>query len=294
MANFTLPRITEKRYLAITATPLLADGTADGVITVVNTYCFKVGQCVLFKQGGAFLKAKIKRVISDTQFIVIDMQESVTTKNKLDMSSFLAGSTVELMEDKRPVIDLLEIDRAVYEEEPTVALRTHWVDWLGRSYDITNPVPVQLSEGSVEIGSVNAELEVQLSHQDNVPDAGDVADSVQIGDGQDILAIEPDGSINVNAKINPVKVGKVVHIAVAAANVEQSYAFTSDTKRFRFRTQESNVKSSIAYEVGGSSTGWTVRYGNFYEETDLDFSDGVTLYFQVNKPNQTVEILYWE
>lgn len=181
MSDFTSPRITEKRYLVVTPTALTADGTVNGIITVANTYCLKVGQCVLFKQGATLFKAKIQKVISETQFIVIDAGESITTKNKLDMSSFLAGSTVELQESKRPVIDLLEIQRQVYEEEPTVALRTHAVDWLGRSYDASNPMPVQLSDGSIEIGTVNAELEVQLSRRDNNPDAGDVHDSVRLG-----------------------------------------------------------------------------------------------------------------
>lgn len=186
MSDFTQPRITERMYLTIPPTALTADGTVEGVISIANTYCFKVGQCVLFKQGATFLKAKIKQILSETQFIVIDMSESVTTNKKLDMSGFLAGSTVELMgnakERKRPVIDLLEIQRAVYEEEPTVALRSHLVDWLGRSYDTTNPMPVQLSDGSINIGTVNAELEVQLSHKDNFPDAGDVRDAVNVVD----------------------------------------------------------------------------------------------------------------
>lgn len=197
MSDFTQPRITEKKYTVIPPTALTANGTTDGLITIVSTYCFKVGQCVLFKQGATFFKAKIQRVISETQFIVIDENQSIVTTKKLDMSAFLIGATVELMEVKRPVIDILEIQRQVYEEEPTVALRTHQVDWLGRSYDASNPMPVQLSNGNIDIGTVNAELEVQLTHIDNYPDAGDVADSVRIGDGTETLEINPDGSINV-------------------------------------------------------------------------------------------------
>jgi len=45
------------------------------------------------------------------------------------------------------------------------------------------PINVKLSDGSISIGTVNGELEVQLSHKDNVADPGDVADSVRIGDG---------------------------------------------------------------------------------------------------------------
>ncbi len=139
MSEFTTPRITEKRYLKIPPIALTANGTVDGLIEITSTYCFKVGQCVLFKQGITFLKAKVQRVISETEFIVIEVSESIITKKKLDMSAFLIGATVELMEVKRPVIDILEIQRQVYEEEPTVALRTHDVDFLGRSYGPTNP-----------------------------------------------------------------------------------------------------------------------------------------------------------
>lgn len=200
MADFTVPRITEKRYDLIPPQLFTVDGTNTGVITILNTYSFKVGQLVTLKSNTqSSLKVKIQRVISETQLIVININESVTTKNKLDISAFLLAdaATIELPEDKRPVIDLHEIQRQVYEEEPTVALRTHSVDWLGRPYDKTNPLQVQLSDGSIDIGTVNAELEVQLSHKDNDPDAGDVHDSVRIGDGTDQLEINPDGSINI-------------------------------------------------------------------------------------------------
>lgn len=68
----------------------------------------------------------------------------------------------------------------------------------GQGSTPSNPLYVQLSDGQINIGTVNAELEVALSHKDNTPDPGDVADSVRIGDGQDELQINPDGSINVN------------------------------------------------------------------------------------------------
>ena len=70
-------------------------------------------------------------------------------------------------------------------------------DESGNAFTLANPLPVELSDGSISIGTVNAEVEVQLSHQDNVPDAGDVADSVRIGDGTNELAVNADGSINV-------------------------------------------------------------------------------------------------
>lgn len=60
---------------------------------------------------------------------------------------------------------------------------------VGSSPD--NPIHVQLSNGSINVGTVNAELEVQLSHKDNDPDNGDVHDSVRIGDGQNEVTMTP-------------------------------------------------------------------------------------------------------
>jgi len=249
MSDFTSPRITEKRYIKIPPTALTASGTVNGLITVENTYCFKVGQCLLFKQGTIFFKAKIQRVISETQFIVIEPSESIVTKKKLNMSSFLAGTTVELQEVKRPVIDLLEIQRQVYEEEPTIALRTHQVDWLGRSYDASNPMPVQLSDGSIDIGTVNAELAVQLTHQDNVPNNGDIADSVKIGDGVETLAVNPDGSINVS--INPTPSGN--YKPVSTYNEVTSVVSSSLTTVAAYTVPIGKTAALYTADVSGSS-----------------------------------------
>jgi len=158
MSDFTAPRITEKRYLAIAPTALTANGTAAGVIEVASTYCFKVGQIVLFIGGGNRQLAKVKRVISETQLIVIGVDKSVVTSDKLDMSAFLIGHTISLSEDKRPVITIDEIQRAVYAEEPTVALRSHLVDWLGRSYDTSNPMPISGLSDALAGPSVQGKL----------------------------------------------------------------------------------------------------------------------------------------
>lgn len=233
MSEFTSPRITEKRFLAIPPIALTANGTVNGLISISNTYRFKVGQCVLFK-GPTYLKAKIQKIISKTQFIVINSSESITTKNKLDMSTFLIGHTVELQETKRPVIDLLEIQRQVYEEEPTVALRTHQVDWLGRSYDASNPMPVQLSDGSIDIGTVNAELAVQLSHLNDSPNVGDVADSVRIGGTQYEAEVTNTNRLKVDTIISPPSPNDNPKSAIMCANdvhVDYTWAEINGVRR---------------------------------------------------------------
>lgn len=248
MSDFTLPRITEKRYLAIPPQLFTADATDQGIITILSTYSFKVGQLVILKSTAEpDIKVKVQRVISETQLIVIGINESVTTKNKLDVSAYLLTdtSTIEFLEDKRPVIDILEIQRQTFEEEPTVAIRNHSVDWLGRPYDKTNPLPVQLSDGSINIGTVNAELEVQLSHLDNDPDAGDVHDSIRIGDGVETLEINPDGSINVNLVQSPPNqeqstntYGEALGVASGSETLIVSFTASSASKRYSLQRAE--------------------------------------------------------
>ena len=163
MSDFNFPHITEKRYLEISPKSFTADGTTLGLLTISSTYRFKVGQSVVVKSDTQpSIKVKIQRVISDTQLVVIDLSESVVTRKKIDMSMYLVvdTATIELLEDKRPVIDLHEIQRQVYEEEPTIALRTHNVDWLGRSYSPSNPVPVEtaIAELSLRFDKVSPTL----------------------------------------------------------------------------------------------------------------------------------------
>lgn len=163
MSDFNFPHITEKRYLEISPKSFTTDGTNSGVVTISSTYRFKVGMFVVIKSSTQpSFRVKIQRVISDTQFIVIAEKDAITTKNRLDISMYTVvdTATVEILEEKRPVIDINEIHRQVYEEEPTVALRSHSVDWLGRSYSPTNPLPVETAvpELSLRFDKVSATL----------------------------------------------------------------------------------------------------------------------------------------
>jgi hypothetical protein len=281
MSDFTSTRITEKRYYAIPPLALTANGTSEGLITISNTYCFKVGQVVLFKQAGTGIKrAKIQRITSETEFIVIEANEPIITKSKLDMSAFSIGDTVELLESKRPVIDLHEIWRQVYEEEPTVAVRSHLVDWLGRSYDTTNPMPVQLSDGSIDIGTVNAELEVQLSHRDNYPDAGDIHDSVRIGGASGYEAdVTSTNRLKVDTVISPPDPNDNPKDAIMCADdVHVDYTW-QEINGVRRITQIMWSSASVATDLGITSA--SVQRDYTYQGADpydlIDRDDSIVL-----------------
>lgn len=191
MADFNTPRVSEKRYYSIPNQLFTANGTTNGIITIASTYGFKVGQMVsLSSATQSPRRLKIKRIISETQFHVGEDKTRIWEYE--DISSFLVSESavVSLVEQERPVIHLNEIQRQVYEEEPTVAIRTHSVDYLGRSYSVDNPIPTKIVDGAINIGAVN----VDLTHKDNFPNIGDVADSVRLGDGQNLITATTSGT----------------------------------------------------------------------------------------------------
>lgn len=173
-----------ERLWAFVSRPFTANGTAGGLITVADTAGFYVkSQVRITSSTQPSLLLEVKRINGTTQIEVGPIGQSILERT--DVSAYLVAdsATITLYEQKIPPITNDSLLGYVYDREPIVALRSVMVDRYGRYYNTDNPLPVQLSDGSINIGTVNAELEVQLSHQDNVPNPGDVADSVRIGDG---------------------------------------------------------------------------------------------------------------
>ncbi|RLA41033.1 MAG: hypothetical protein DRR06_16600 [Gammaproteobacteria bacterium] len=286
--------VLEKRFRAVSPQLLTVDGGTRGELEVSDTCKFKVKQQVLLNGTGLdTLELEIKRIDSATKIRVGPKSPKMTEYIDISTYTLAASSFLVANEQQRPNIPYEEFMRAVYDEEPVVGFRTVGVDKYGEYYTKDNPFPVSMEDVSIEVE--NANINVQLTHLDDLPDVGDVADSVQVGNGTYVIEVEPDGSINVNAKINPVKIPKTLRISTGAANVEQSYTFTTATKRFKFRVEDSAAKATIAYVVGETNShGWTINRGSIYEENELDTSAGVTLYFKLNKASQVVQLVYWE
>jgi len=188
----------ERFYKRISPVNFTADGQANGIVTIDDTFCFKVKMKVVLEADGKDpLRLEVKRVLSKTQMILGPIDQPIHTRK--DISEYVLGinPTVEAPEQERPKIPPSDYERATYEEEPTVAKRVIPVNKYGEPNSPENPLYAQLSDGSIEIGTVNAELEVQLSHKDNDPDAGDIHDSVRIGDGEETASIS-EGALDVN------------------------------------------------------------------------------------------------
>jgi hypothetical protein len=243
--------LTEKRFLEISPKPFTMDGTSKGVVTVGSSCYFKVGQVVIIYSDTQLPQNfKVKRVHNKTSFSVGPVTGQIQERS--DMSAYLVAenATVSAIEQKRPVVPEHEITRYTYEEEPTIARRVFMVDCMGEGYRIDNPLPVTLSDGSINIGTVNAEIEVQLTHLDNWPDIGDIFDSVRIGDGQDLLAINPDGSINVNVSSG---------IATTSVIYKEANIFTDTTEKIVATYTTVNANVNVVQMLGDADTYGTWR-----------------------------------
>jgi hypothetical protein len=186
----------EKRWAAVAPVAFTVAGSARGKASVSSTRGFKVKQIVALNHPSLpTLELEVKRVTSKTQ---LELGPIGKIDDRSDLSAYDTSAFLYANEQLRNSIPQGEIDRATYQEEPAVARRVIGVDELGNPFTTDNPLPVQLSDGSINISTLNAELNVQLSAKDNDPKAGDIHSSVRIGDGTNEVAVNADGSINVN------------------------------------------------------------------------------------------------
>lgn len=180
----------EKRFAAIAPQAFTADGTSVGVVTIANTSLFKVKQRIILASGAEpNLELEVKQVLSPTTMVVGPVTGSITAV--ADISAYLVsdGANVFANQQKRPTIIADEFERAVYDEEPTVAKRVVLVDEFGNKYNSGNKLPVDATfSGSITVGEVSQGDPNTLSN----------AWPVKVTDGTNPLVVNSDGSINVN------------------------------------------------------------------------------------------------
>lgn len=124
----------EKRFVAVPAQPLTADGTANGVIKVVYSGFFKVKQQIIITSSAnnPTTDLEIKR-IPDINTIEVGPKGPIDKRADLSMYTLVSGATIFANEQHRPLIPQEEVIRAVYEEEPVVAYRVIGVDQNGNT-----------------------------------------------------------------------------------------------------------------------------------------------------------------
>ena len=213
--------MTTKRKWPAISQVFTSNGGTGGIVIVDDTFGFFIDQKITIDSTAQpKLNLIVREVLSKTQ-IKVEKKATNNIKNlTIDLLAYLVAdtATIAAVSQKMPTKTAEDIIQEAFERGPTDAYRVINVDRLGNPITTENPLQVELSDGSINIGTVNAELEVQLSHQDNVPDAGDIHDSVRIGDGINKLKINTEGSINVHEFFINVQRGLVPGMSAIVKN----------------------------------------------------------------------------
>lgn len=148
----------EKRFAAVPPQLFASNGTTNGVVTIADTSLFKVKQQVIITASALpnLDKIEVKHVISPTQMIVGPRTGPINSFT--DVSAYTTAGTAFIFanEQLRPTITADDFERAVYEEEPTVAKRVILVDKFGNKIDDSNPLPVDVE---VVVSDVKVDLD---------------------------------------------------------------------------------------------------------------------------------------
>lgn len=133
----------ERNWETISLSPISVSGS---IITVSTTIGLKAKQKISLSKPLVLTKTfEIKRVMTSTTILVGDPSKPIGTT--ADATEFDGGDLL-VFEQERNTIGGTPIIRAVYDEEPTCALRVSPVDWMGNRYTDENPFPVYLSESA--------------------------------------------------------------------------------------------------------------------------------------------------
>jgi hypothetical protein len=85
----------------------------------------------------------------------------------------------------------------------------------------------------------------------------------------------------------------VYNVSMPLAATEYTFTFPSGTKKFSLKTR---VTSNLQYTFQSGQSGTTfvtIPPGCNYSEENLSLSTSLSIYFQSNKPSNTLELTLW-
>jgi hypothetical protein len=146
----------ERKWGTVPPQALTANGGQFGLVTVADTAGFRVKQVAALK-GTALpnLPVQIKIVLSDQDMIVGHVDNQIANWKPLNISAYTVAASSNISaewQDKNKITNE-DIQKAVYEADPVVALRTLGIDQYGDPYTEANPLPVSI-DSTISIGEV--------------------------------------------------------------------------------------------------------------------------------------------
>ena len=282
----------EKRFYAVPPQLFAVDGTTDGVvnITAASDPCslFKVKMKVYIAATGLpNLELEIKQIHNGLIYVgplpygKPGVNTSIDARTDISAYTVALGANIFADLQKRPAIGSDETQRAIYEEEPTVAVRSVLVDECGNKINETNPLPVAATfDGTVQVG------DIRITACDDDPKVGDKHSSVRIAgtDCANEMNVNPDGSINVNilnSTNNPGLNISHAEISSVASGVETTIITIVASGNYRVQKVEVSGDNFALFRVKVNGTTVSNKrswYSDFNQTFNYeDFANGLLL-----------------
>lgn len=146
----------ERRWRLVGPFAFTSVGSTDGKVQIADACDFRVKMRVRVANGPNRLDLEVKRVNSETE---LELGPLGKITERADLSAFPVGSMILAIEQPRNDIPLQEIERAVYEEEPIVAIRNMLVspcvgEPIGTSTDANGNVSLNVNVGNIGSGII--------------------------------------------------------------------------------------------------------------------------------------------
>ena len=129
-------QFTEKKWPAVPHQALTSDGLANGQIQVATTKGYYVGMIVSISTDGTNDNAsefKIRQVANTTTLFVSNPSQPFTGRANMTAYTVAGGATITADKQERAQLTADATIKAVYADEPAVALRTLTVDKQGNA-----------------------------------------------------------------------------------------------------------------------------------------------------------------
>lgn len=193
----------EKKWPTVPPRLFTADGTNQGIINLATTAGFKVKQKVVLKATSLpDLELQVKRVNSPTQLKVGPIQPTQGNWYAgTDVSAYTLalGAFMYAVEQDRVHIKPDDIFQAIYDQEPTVAIRSVIVDQFGNYFDSVIGID-GLNRLAVDAEVTVSGVTVNLDAFTKVPPDNAIAVGTEDGTKNGIkhaIKIDPNGNLNV-------------------------------------------------------------------------------------------------
>jgi hypothetical protein len=134
----------EKSLSAVPPQLLTSDGQSNGLVTIPDSTLFKVKQIVtVVGAPSGSVQLEIKRIDTATTMLLGPTNSNINSRYDLSAFTTTLSSFLFADEQQRKQLPEQDIVKAIYEAEPTVAVRTFQVDKMGNSYGTpSNPINI--------------------------------------------------------------------------------------------------------------------------------------------------------